>query len=189
MDVSGSKWSSGCESGWTFYLDESHVFQGDDNNCNNVSVHQSYRVNSVSYDQEDLSMVSDASSGPPQLQDDYNEEGECYGLSTNYREKSLKKEKRSSKNARKEKKELSKQYQHHHSNLDDTASSPAISYAKMYDNPSTNQSSFMGFSQNLSETHFQGNPAVSNHYGFWQSSHPDTANSAEPSKLRGRRWG
>lgn len=49
----------------------------------------------------------------------------------------------------------------------------------MYCNPSCNQASgehFMGFSQNLSATHFEGNSAFSNQYAIWQaSSHPKNA--------------
>lgn len=189
MDVSGSKWSSGCESGWTLYLDESYVYQRE-NSYNVISVHdqrQNYRENSMNCE-EDLSMVSDASSGPPHLyHEDHDEDEDGYGRTQHHPDKSMKKEKRSNK----EKKQLSKkqyQYQHQHQHLDDTASSAAISCAKMYEDSPTNQTSFMGFPQNLSETHFQGNTAVNNQYGFWQSAHPYSGDPAEPSKLRGRRW-
>ena len=62
--------SSGCESGWTLYLQQS-----------SISTYESpeHRTKIISNEDEDLSMVSDASSGPPQL---HEEEG-CGGNDKN----------------------------------------------------------------------------------------------------------
>lgn len=66
MDVSG-ECSSGCESGWTLYLEHSN------RNHNFVEYkqqHQECYYDYVEEDEEDLSMVSDASSGPPHFIED-----------------------------------------------------------------------------------------------------------------------
>ncbi|XP_021745330.1 uncharacterized protein LOC110711261 [Chenopodium quinoa] len=174
MDIAASEWSNGCESGWTVYLEESYIPR----TKNIGDYHQSYRLNSTRNNEddgvEDLSMVSDASSGPPHflLQEDEHQ---------SYTRKSSKKiDKRSKKSSKDNKKATSKQHYH----LDDTASSPAITHSKLYDNSST-----MDLSENFSASHYQGNSSYSNHYGsFWQSSHiDDTYNFTQPGQLR-RRW-
>lgn len=65
MNTSTSECSSGCESGWTTYFDQlsnstcpyTHNRQGKDHDRDQQDIE----------DDEDLSMVSDASSGPPHL--------------------------------------------------------------------------------------------------------------------------
>lgn len=59
----GSGCSSGCESGWTIYLGQSNYL------CDSV-----YNTKNVEEDDDDMSMVSDASSGPPHVQQ---QEQEC----------------------------------------------------------------------------------------------------------------
>ncbi|XP_021729816.1 uncharacterized protein LOC110696783 isoform X1 [Chenopodium quinoa] len=174
MDIAASEWSNECESGWTVYLEESYIPR-----TNNIGdYHQSYRLNSTHNDDdgvEDLSMVSDASSGPPHF---LHQEVDQQSYS---RKSSKKSDKRSKKSSKEHKKVASKQ-QHH---LDDTASSPGITHSKIYDNSST-----MDFSENLSATHYQGNSSYNNHHGsFWQSSNvrDDTDNYTQPGQLR-RRW-
>ncbi|XP_021729817.1 uncharacterized protein LOC110696783 isoform X2 [Chenopodium quinoa] len=139
MDIAASEWSNECESGWTVYLEESYIPR-----TNNIGdYHQSYRLNSTHNDDdgvEDLSMVSDASSGPPHF---LHQEVDQQSYS---RKSSKKSDKRSKKSSKEHKKVASKQ-QHH---LDDTASSPGITHSKIYDNSST-----MDFSENLSATHYQ----------------------------------
>jgi hypothetical protein len=111
MNVSASEYSGGgCESGWTSYLNQSsnskHQYQGFggfvDGDYARVEEDQ----------EEDLSMVSDASSGPPQYCED--DEYGCDKLA-----KKSKSKKKSNEYGR------SKQ----HSYLDDTASSPALGKA------------------------------------------------------------
>ena len=109
--MSASEYSSGgCESGWTSYFDQSsnskHQYQGfggfADGEYTRLEEEQ----------EEDLSMVSDASSGPPH----YGEDG-GYGCDKLERKSQSKKK--------------SKEYgrSQQHSYLDDTASSPALGKA------------------------------------------------------------
>ncbi|KAH8516362.1 hypothetical protein H0E87_004637 [Populus deltoides] len=134
MNVSASEYSGGgCESGWTSYLNQSsnskHQYQGFggfvDGDYARVEEDQ----------EEDLSMVSDASSGPPQ----YCEDDE-YGC-----DKLAKKS-----NSKKKSKEYGRSKQH--SYLDDTASSPAL--GKKVNNEGTTEH-VLEFSQGFSATHFK----------------------------------
>ncbi|KAL1546886.1 protein SOB FIVE-LIKE 5-like [Salvia divinorum] len=109
MNTSTSECSSGCESGWTTYLD--HL-----SNSTNPYTHytqQDYQGKGTNYvhdhDQEadeDLSMVSDASSGPPHPPPPQQD--------------------RKQKSKTKEKKKNNKKLQQHSFCLDDTASSPFL---------------------------------------------------------------
>ncbi|KAK8552040.1 hypothetical protein V6N12_040656 [Hibiscus sabdariffa] len=118
MNVSASQCGSGCESGWTHYLDQSSYSQ---------TRYQKYSGNFVVEDEEqDLSMVSDASSGPRHYYQDYEESLEenasfCSVPAT------PEPAKKSGKNKLKIKEHGSNQ---HHSYLDDTASSHVISISK-----------------------------------------------------------
>ncbi|KAK8572450.1 hypothetical protein V6N13_048043 [Hibiscus sabdariffa] len=104
MNLSASQCGSGCESGWTFYLDQSFCSQtwsGCESGVNGARF--------VGEDEDEgLSMVSDASSGPRQY----------YCL-----EKPVKK---NSRNKKKIKEHCGNNQQH--SCLDDTASSTLISF-------------------------------------------------------------
>ncbi|GAA0150272.1 hypothetical protein LIER_09250 [Lithospermum erythrorhizon] len=97
MDLSSSELSSGCESGWTVYFDQfsESSYQYNRNYSRKVE------------EDEDLSMVSDASSAPPH----FHEEVNCF-----YRPPEPVKEKRKGKEQ--------------HSHLDDTATSPLVNYYK-----------------------------------------------------------
>lgn len=69
MDTLASECSSGCESGWTLYLDRSlNTSQSHTPSlgCYEETKHKKAQ-NIEDSDEEDLSMVSDASSGPPHL--------------------------------------------------------------------------------------------------------------------------
>ncbi|KAG2291764.1 hypothetical protein Bca52824_038433 [Brassica carinata] len=70
-----SEWSSGCESGWTLYLDHSvsssarlsclrDISGSEDRRRSKVSWNQNYWHREEYNREEDLSMISDASSGP-----------------------------------------------------------------------------------------------------------------------------
>ncbi|KAH9602573.1 hypothetical protein KSS87_019893 [Heliosperma pusillum] len=186
MNMSGYGWSSGSESGWTGYLDESYNPRNEYN--------YNYSVHTHSYDvEEDLSMVSDASSGPQQLS--MASQDESYRISSNENclSTAVKLSKKSS--GKKSKKSSGKEHklsnhQNHqlsyssNNHLDDTASSPALTYSKVFDNPSCNQASvdhFMSFPQGISEGHFQESSSYTNHYGFWQPTLPKDTHSVEPS--------
>ncbi|KAF4346100.1 hypothetical protein F8388_003346 [Cannabis sativa] len=127
MNISTSKFSgSGCESGWTLYLEESNISEADKLRID----HKEEKENDCGYEEgeeEDLSMVSDASSGPPHYHEDdhdhdYNENGSyisfssswAYNKSTNKDKKKMMKSKMKEKCTEEE----------HRSCLDDTASSP-----------------------------------------------------------------
>nr|XP_043607756.1 protein SOB FIVE-LIKE 5-like [Erigeron canadensis]XP_043607757.1 protein SOB FIVE-LIKE 5-like [Erigeron canadensis] len=78
MNMSTSECTSGCESGWTMYLDQS-VNSGYDEKCEKGSGHGDGKWPYVSMeqdeeDEDDLSMVSDASSGPRQKFDEDDQE-------------------------------------------------------------------------------------------------------------------
>lgn len=114
-NFSTSECSNGCESGWTMYLDQS---------SNSADQFQKASTgfkaaNEEEYDEdEDLSMVSDASSGPRHFQEDEDSfDGNGYPCSVSGQ--ANKKEKKKKKKNVKEQRNK-KQY----SNLDDTASSP-----------------------------------------------------------------
>lgn len=124
MNISTSECSSGCESGWTTYLNQSsnsadqyprasyksHWSRG-------VSVHEEEE------EDEDLSMVSDASSGPRH----FHEEEYFYGESGYYSYADLEQLKNSKLNTKvKEQRDAGKKQQD--SYLDDTASSSVLSY-------------------------------------------------------------
>ncbi|KAF6136877.1 hypothetical protein GIB67_018916 [Kingdonia uniflora] len=160
-----SECSSGCESGWTMYLDQS-----------------SASPNPSERDDDDASMVSDASSGPPhfqqQDQDYYYDENGCLCAAL------VKKKNRS-------KRQKTKAKQHHQqtSLLDDTASSPLFSYSKAssttyrsFPLPSkeVSKGNFLEFSQGFSATHYQERSALQNNFGF--PAKPATAKPVIPVK-------
>ncbi|XP_042022170.1 protein SOB FIVE-LIKE 5-like [Salvia splendens] len=112
MNTSTSECNSGCESGWTTYLD--HLSSS--TNPYTHYTHQDYQGKGANYvhdhdhDQEadeDLSMVSDASSGPPHL----------HGPPPPQQDRKQKSKTKEKKN---------KKLQQHSFCLDDTASSPFL---------------------------------------------------------------
>ncbi|XP_039050270.1 protein SOB FIVE-LIKE 6-like [Hibiscus syriacus] len=146
MNVSASQCSSGCESGWTHYLDQSSYSQ---------SRYQNFSGNFVVYEEEqDLSMMSDASSGPRHYYQDYEE---CLEENGSFCSVPATPEpaKRSSKNKQKIKDHGSNQQ---HSYLDDTASSPVISFSKKSCKKEVSMD-LLDFSQGFSGTHLKGKSA------------------------------
>jgi hypothetical protein len=121
MDISAaSQWSSGCESGWTRYLEQPSLSE---NQFHRVGGTDEYggKEARVGEKEEDLSLVSDASSGPSHYHED---DEECFhdnGCHFNYSEVSGKSKKK------KKAKELHGRNRRH-SDLDDTASYPALSF-------------------------------------------------------------
>ncbi|PIN11599.1 hypothetical protein CDL12_15784 [Handroanthus impetiginosus] len=65
MNISGSQCSSGCESGWTMYLDQMSESTDPYKRRGFVQVKEGAQYVNQDQEDEDLSMVSDASSGPP----------------------------------------------------------------------------------------------------------------------------
>lgn len=124
MDLSTSEYNSGCASGWTMYLDpfSSSTVQWNrsmpfDDDCQSKGAY----VNEDEED-EDLSMLSDASSGPPNFHQDEDSSEE-----TRYNSTISISESKKSKHKKKVKEHRRKQQNFH---LDDTASSPVLSFSK-----------------------------------------------------------
>ncbi|WCJ35566.1 Protein SOB FIVE-LIKE 5 [Euphorbia peplus] len=158
--------SSGCESGWTLYLDQSSFSK---NQYNIVDGNYNAKLEDHEQEEEDLSMVSDASSGPPHYSDDQLDyEDYCFdphNCKKNYKTKSK-----------------SNQYptnQHQFSYLDDTASSHVLTKKE------ASMENVLEFSQGYSATHFkQGKSSLKNHFGFFKSEKPA---SKEPGGFQGRK--
>ncbi|XP_075483856.1 protein SOB FIVE-LIKE 5-like [Primulina tabacum] len=127
MNVSNSECSSGCESGWTVYLDQT---------SNSTDKYTRVLVKNENPDQEDedLSMVSDASSGPPQFQEyeNYAGSGKNLQLFHGYYDQSPMPEnkKKSKQNNKSKAKELMRVKKQENFCLDDTATSPLPHFAK-----------------------------------------------------------
>nr|GMC89592.1 digestive organ expansion factor homolog [Ipomoea batatas] len=160
MEFDNSECSSGCESGWTVYLENSIMAPYSSYNNGNKFLRGKARVNrEEEEEEEDLSMVSDASSGPPQVvaEDDYG--NDSHGWLQNLKEKA--------------------------SMLDDTASSPIFNCTNnnfTIKNQTSLESVVPDFSQGYSTTQFQkrlsekkhifmqGQSAYQEHCEFFQSS-------------------
>ncbi|KAJ0592843.1 putative SOB-five-Like (SOFL) family [Helianthus annuus] len=118
--------SSGCESGWTLYLEHS---------CKDAFVAPEHDEEHEEHDDDDMSMVSDASSGPPHFQehqeqdeDEYNNDDED-NIDGGFCDPTM------AFGCRKRRKILKQTsfYSHRHlqdplASLDDTASSPFFSF-------------------------------------------------------------
>ncbi|XWS25498.1 hypothetical protein CRYUN_Cryun27aG0073200 [Craigia yunnanensis] len=166
MNVSASQCGSGCESGWTLYLDQSSYSQ---TRCQKFggNFDEEYGGKAARFvvaDDEDLSMVSDASSGPRHYCEDYEE---CLDENGSFCSAPAAPEpaKKSSKNKKKIKEHGSNQQ---HSYLDDTASSPVISLSKKNCKKEASVD-LLDFSQGFSGTHFKGKSAFQKKFGFLKS--------------------
>ncbi|XP_011069795.1 uncharacterized protein LOC105155598 isoform X2 [Sesamum indicum] len=157
MNTSTSGCSSGCESGWTMYLDQ----LSNSTDPYRRAFVQNYkekgeRVNRQDEEAEDLSMVSDASSGPPHLHEHYTGENQYYGgyacsVPENKTAKSKTKEPR-----------IKKQ---HNLCLDDTASSSVFHFSQDNVAPPENHNSVKHV-----PTFSQGESVPRKQFGFFTSS-------------------
>ncbi|KAJ8762567.1 hypothetical protein K2173_008006 [Erythroxylum novogranatense] len=155
---------SGCESGWTSYLDQSSLSKTQFQGFGEYNVGEDYAR--FEDEEEDLSMVSDASSGPPH----YCEDDEyCYDQLA-----------KQSMNKKKNKERVRSQQQQY---LDDTASSLVLS--KKVTKIEASMEHTQEFSQGFSATHCKGKSASKKHFGFFQSS---KSASKEPGGFQGRNW-
>ncbi|GAB4838353.1 hypothetical protein Ancab_027887 [Ancistrocladus abbreviatus] len=86
MNVLDSELSSGCESGWTLYLEHSHCsYSPSSSQKDELFVGNKRGPIVVDGEEEDLSMVSDASSGPPHFhEDDDDYDRSCNGDEDGY---------------------------------------------------------------------------------------------------------
>ncbi|XP_042442736.1 protein SOB FIVE-LIKE 5-like [Zingiber officinale] len=166
LDVS-SECSSGCQSGWTAYLDHS--------SCGS-SLSLEYKKGDDSLEEveeEDLSMVSDASSGPPHFLEQDELSLRCINSRTCLEGNGLAK----CGSAKKRRVEPEQQCQEHYSSLlDDTASSPLLGQPKAIlageDSSSCMKTPMEGdleFSGGFSATHFKRNNTTEKQMGFLQS--------------------
>ncbi|PWA70658.1 hypothetical protein CTI12_AA286530 [Artemisia annua] len=183
-DAYGSECSSGCESGWTLYLEHSmyhpsHSYENHNNNvdgCNGKKGSFSHENDFDNDDDEDMSMVSDASSGPPHCFQE--QEDECFnnngngngnangGVYTNVKRQKIPKEPK-----------LHRKVQDLPSLLDDTASSPFYNFTNnnnlMVTNKKANSmenNAIIDYSQGYSTTYFEGKSAYQDHFGFFHPS-------------------
>ncbi|KAI3460142.1 hypothetical protein Pfo_016805 [Paulownia fortunei] len=176
MNISTSEYSSGCESGWTMYLDQ--LSNSTDPYSTALVTNCEGKGTYVNEDQEDedLSMVSDASSGPPHFHTYENcaVDNQYYGYTS-----SVSEDKKQSKQKSKTKEPRAKKQQN--LCLDDTASSSIFHFSQamfiieFQDNvpPSDNHNSVEhvpGFSQVFSAAHFEGESITKKHLGFFKSS-------------------
>ncbi|KAF5759113.1 hypothetical protein HanRHA438_Chr16g0749571 [Helianthus annuus] len=175
--VFGSESSSGCESGWTLYLEHSQKSHKneDDFVCKNASF--SYEVDEEQEEEEDMSMVSDASSGPQHFPE---QEDECFkfnngGAYTNGKTR---------KNLN-----IPKESQQKPSFLDDTASSPFFNFSNNNLTVPTNKASsndIIDYSQGYSTTYFKEESAFEDHLGFF---HPISGAQLQQNQwLEDKRW-
>lgn len=133
MNFSGSECSSGCESGWTMYLDQFSEDQYNNNrrdiSHNNIPPYGiNYKTEYVNDDEEeeedeDMSMVSDASSGPPHFHEDYCFDENGYIFYPSASQNTQKNKEKRKINEQKVKKQSIY--------LDDTASSPFSNFPKV----------------------------------------------------------
>ncbi|XP_047952098.1 protein SOB FIVE-LIKE 5-like [Salvia hispanica] len=160
--------SSGCESGWTLYLQQS-----------SISTYESpeHRTKIISNEDEDLSMVSDASSGPPQLHEEEgcggNDKNNCFFNYSTTLTKPLSKTREN--RCRKKVQEL-----------DDTASSQL--YNKARSQASVENVVEMEYSQGYSSTQFEVRPAYQEeHYRFLHSGN-QLQHQNQWFEIEGKRW-
>ncbi|EXB41837.1 hypothetical protein L484_005063 [Morus notabilis] len=181
MNLLDSECSSGCESGWTLYLEQSFLSPNSKNGesgnfCKNIGhdKEKGIKEDQEEEEEEDLSMVSDASSGPPQYF--HEDDNQPVHLNDEYKpfcfmsKDDIKLSKSGGKKGQKMK-DIDHQ-QGLPSFLDDTASSPVFNFSNnMQDFALTNNQgsmeSVLDYSQGFSaSTHFQGRvPAFQDPFG------------------------
>ncbi|KAK4354730.1 hypothetical protein RND71_026924 [Anisodus tanguticus] len=165
MDISGSECTSECESGWTKYFDE---FSYSSNQFNGVKGRSIYEINygrgKSTYADEDLSMVSDASSGPPH---NFHEDKEYCCEKNGYIFYTSESENTKGKQKRKIKEQSGKKQNIY---LDDTASSPVSNFQKdntcFYNDTTYMEQQVAGYSG----TYPQGKSVMGKHFGFLKTS-------------------
>ncbi|GAA0157559.1 hypothetical protein Leryth_004287 [Lithospermum erythrorhizon] len=166
--------SSGCESGWTSYLENSYIstYNYIGNNDNNEFLEKGNMKMKEEEEEEDLSMVSDASSGPPHVHEHESgpphvHEHEYYSPTISQGAALPKKSGKRDKEREPQRNKIQKQP----SLLDDTASSPLLDFSNNNAiNYQASRPSMLDFSQGHSTTHFQGGSTYPEHYGIYYPS-------------------
>ncbi|XP_011074344.1 uncharacterized protein LOC105159095 [Sesamum indicum] len=164
MNMSTSECSSGCESGWTMYLDQ-HSSSTDPYSRAYVQNYEEkgVYVNYEDEEDEDLSMVSDASSGPPH----FHEYGNC-GVDTQYYGYSPPGSEDKKKTKQKSKSKETRTMKQQNLCLDDTASSPVYHFSQGNVPPSGSHYSVQ--QEGFSSAHFESESRSKKHLGFFKSS-------------------
>ncbi|CAL2233919.1 unnamed protein product [Prunus armeniaca] len=182
MNISPSQCNSGCESGWTHYLDQSYFSQSQFQRAGAIADYEGAKTEVEEEEEEDLSMISDASSGPPHyhdLDEDCLYENGC-SFSVSWGSKLGKKGKKKGKESGRE--------QH----LDDTASSPVLNYSKKklrtLSKDESSMQNVLGYSEGFSATHTKGKSALLQHFGFLKSSLAKSPASQKPGDFREGSW-
>ncbi|XP_058739148.1 protein SOB FIVE-LIKE 5-like isoform X2 [Vicia villosa] len=174
MSAFDSECSSGCESGWTLYFEHSYGSEG------YYGKYKDKRVitNDENYSQ-DLSMLSDASSGPPHVA--YDDDGDNGYFNEKHNGNSLVKQKKNKSEAKKQKvrENVGEDQQNLSSFLHDTASSHVFDF-------STNnviETNQQNYSQGFSATnYFEGTSSYQEEqFGFLQQSQSEN-------ELQGNKW-
>ncbi|XP_028767700.1 uncharacterized protein LOC114725366 [Neltuma alba] len=168
MNAIASECSSGCESGWTLYLEHSLLRQNISHKDTpfiggNDGFYEDKDKRAREEDtaeEEDLSMVSDASSGPPHFLDDeafFNEDNGCF-----HSESEAEKMVKSAKKKQRVKENEPCGDQHLPSFLDDTASSPVFDFA-MNNGTQASTEGALDYSQGFSATYFEERSSIQDH--------------------------
>ncbi|XP_027092482.1 protein SOB FIVE-LIKE 5-like [Coffea arabica] len=168
MNASTSEYSGGCESGWTMYFDQLSTSADQCNRSMPLGFDCRSKGVYVNEDDEDenSSMLSDASSGPPHFhQDEGSSEETRYNSTISASEVNKGKHKKKAKEHR-------KTQQNFH--LDDTASSPAQSFSK--NNALLTDDKYLiehgsGISRGFSATQSKEKSVLRKHFGFLKPSH------------------
>ncbi|KAF3666098.1 protein SOB FIVE-LIKE 5 [Capsicum chacoense] len=186
MNISGSECSSGCESGWTMYLDQLsnsadqyNTRDFSNNNNNQYGIYKTQYVVDEDQEDEDMSMVSDASSGPPH----FHEEQYCFDENGYIFYPSAASE--STKKANEKRKIKEQKVKKQNVYLDDTASSPFSNLPK--DDRFYNDRTSMEMVTGFSGTHSKGKSALGKHFGFLKTSVSGRSSSEKSSGLKGRK--
>ncbi|XP_057488877.1 protein SOB FIVE-LIKE 5-like [Actinidia eriantha] len=171
-DMLHSECSSGCESGWTLYLEQSFLSPyPSESGCYS----EENRPVKDEDEEEDLSMISDASSGPPI----YHEDHQYFDNA----EATLEKNREINRG---------RKAQEQASFLDDTASSPIFDFSQKNITVTNHQASMeeniLDFSEGCSPTHFGGSSEFHEPFGFFQSSICETQ-LHQNQWFGGKRWG
>ncbi|KAH1109786.1 hypothetical protein AAZX31_04G045600 [Glycine max] len=176
MDISSSQYNSAGESGWTHYLDHSSLSESYFQMRGGIEDHGGKGAR-VEEEEEDLSMISDASSGPQHYHED---DGQHYCVnwypSTSHYTKESEKKKNNNKKA--------KEYgnNQHPSPLDDTASSPVLNCPKKKASFSGNGAveNALDFPPCFSGTKIKKKSKFQKHFSFFERSLGGKQASEEP---------
>ncbi|KAJ1388349.1 hypothetical protein SESBI_39176 [Sesbania bispinosa] len=156
--ASASECSSGCESGWTLYLEEEHSFLNQNRGSQFIGGDDEelyVEEDKAKNEEEDLSMVSDASSGPPLFP---------------HKEDNNSASKAAIRSKKRQKVKENLEDQHLPSFLDDTASSPLFDFSMnnvTVTNQQTSTESMLDYSQGFSATYFEERSSLQGQFGLY----------------------